>query len=252
MLRVQRQPPRGGVGDPGQRLTDQVLGRTDLVGTVSSALAPLVNRRNGSARVSRPPGHGADPRHRLRALAAPLRPPTLQHLVHAAPASDAGRPGSRPRPPGVGLPHLLRRVHGAGHRPGPGRGLRAQRRRLLLAGRAPSAAGLPGCIRATWPSSMRSPGATWPRSPARSGPGATSSWPSRPAPTSSGRTTRSTVDGADAELVAEHTFDPAEYLVRLHRRGHDSRPTSRDGGRGRCPTRSPTTWPATCRPRTSA
>ena len=58
------------------------------------------------------------------------------------------------------------------------------------------------------------------------------------------------VGGADAELVAAHTFDAAEYLMRLHKAESTALDTDFTGD---VPARrSPTTRPATCGPRTSA
>ncbi|MGH9136020.1 MAG: heterodisulfide reductase-related iron-sulfur binding cluster [Acidimicrobiales bacterium] len=53
----------------------------------------------------------------------------------------------------------------------------------------------------------------------------------------------------DAELVAAHTYDAAEYLASCTKA---TAPRSTPSSRDRCPTPSPTTLPATCGPRTSA
>ena len=56
------------------------------------------------------------------------------------------------------------------------------------------------------------------------------------------------VGGPDAELVAAHTYDAAEYLMKVHKAEGTSLDTDFTA---RCPRPSPTTRPATCGPRTS-
>ncbi len=119
-----------------QRLTDQALARTDLLGTVSSAVAPLVNAATGT------PGSWARRmmEKTVGMASGRLLPPYARQRFSSwfrrRPHHRHPGPGGRRRAPGGGqrLPHLLHRVHGARHRQGPGEGVRAQRRGLLVAG----------------------------------------------------------------------------------------------------------------------
>jgi len=116
--------------------------------------------------------------------------------------------------------------------------------------KGPSAAAPPGSTRATWPSSRsRRQNVAALAEEVRAGKDVIVAQPTcayvlkRDYPLY--------VGGADAELVAEHTFDPAEYLLRHHRSEEHSLDLDFPGARA-CPTRSRTTCPATSRHRTSA
>ena len=132
-------------------------------------------------------GHGEDRRAGVGAVTSALRAPALHDLVRPqeagsvpVPAGSGGR--SRSFPPASSstwIPTSARTWYGSTSTTG----WRAR------CPRGPRAAARPGCTRATWSSSRRRLVATWPRWRGRCGPGVTSSWPSRPAPTSSSGTT---------------------------------------------------------------
>ena len=164
-------------------VTDQALGRTDLVGQARRRRP----RRSPTRPSARPgslaaQGHGEDGRHRRRAGAAAVRQAALLDVV----------PKRRPRlrverraGHGRAVPDLPRRVPGPGHRPGPGAGLRAQRHRVLAARGPGVLRRARGCTRATSTQFAEQAAQERRRSwPPRCGPATTSSCPSRRAATS--------------------------------------------------------------------
>ena len=192
--------------------------RTDLLGRASVAAAPVVNWATGTP--------GSWPRRVMektvglasRAAPAALRQAALHDLVQEAPGAGPPRRRepersrcSRPASWSTWSPTSA----------GPSWRSTSTTASSAASPRGPSAVARRGCTRVTSTSSPRRPGATWPRWSPRCAPGVTSSWRSRPAPTSSSATTRSTPRVPDADLVAAHTFDPAEYLMRRHRDADD-------------------------------
>ncbi len=237
MMRVHANAKRTGVGVH-ERLTDQFLGRTDLLGKVSTAAAPLVNAMTGTP--------GSLPRKVMEktvgiAAQRVLPPYARQRFTtwfRKRPAGPA-RPGGAGNTAGVGVgPH-------ATEEPGLGR----------PGGAGNTASIFPTCfveymepaigqdlvrvyehngIECSIPEGTRCCGAPWLHS------GSLSEFEKAARrniasladevragrdvivaqPTCSYVVKRDYplyVGGEDAELVAEHTFDPAEYLMRLHR-----------------------------------
>ncbi len=223
-LMLRAQAVRRARGTPvRERVTDQVLARTDLVGRVATAAAPVANALTGT------PGSLA--RRALERTAGLASQRLLPPYARTRFSSWFRHRGSAREPMafvvrartgiGVGLPDVLRRVPRAGDRPGPGQGVRAQRGELLAARgdevlRGPVAApgerqGVPaGGAHATWRRWL--PRCAAGREVVVAQPTCAyvvrKDYPVYLA---------GTAQAADAELVAAHTADPAEYLMALHR-----------------------------------
>ncbi len=114
------------------RLQNQALARTDLVGRLNVAAAPLANRAIGT-----PGSLTRKLMEKTVGIAAErVLPPYARQRFSTW--FKKRLPGVRGQAPGPGraVPDLPRRVPEPGHRPRPGAGLRAQRHRVLAAGRA--------------------------------------------------------------------------------------------------------------------
>jgi glycerol-3-phosphate dehydrogenase subunit C len=219
MLRVQAQRHESGKGIRA-KLTDQVLGRTDLVGRVSSALAPIVNRSTG-----RPGSQVRRGMERTLGIASErvLPPYTRQRFStwfkRRRPRTPAV-PGAGPAPQAsVYATCFVEYME-----PAIGRDLVAVLEHNGVDCSLPDGT---VCCGAPWlhsgnvakfDSVARSNLAALVRQ-VREGRDVVVAQPTcayvirKDYPVS--------VGGADAQLVAEHTFDPAEYLFALRRRGHE-------------------------------
>ena len=138
----------------------------------------------------------------------------------------------------VGVPDLLRRVHGSRRRPRPSSRSTSTTAWRARCPRAPGAAVPRGCTRATSRSSPRRPGATSPRWPPRCGPGADVIVAQPTCAYVVKRTTRSTPAGPDADLGGRAHLRPGRVpRARGTRREDDPRARHRFPGRddGRVP-----------------
>ncbi len=227
------------------RLTDQALARTDLIGKLNVGRRAPGQQGHRHPGLVHPQGHGEDRRH--RAPSGCCRP---------TPGSGS-RPGSRSgcrrsaatRQGEVALfPTCLVEYQNPAIGQRPGEGLRAQRHRVLAARRAGllrRAVAAPGDVDRFVAEGRKNVKVLADAVRGR----ATTSWcPSPRAATSSRRTTSTTSAAPDAELVADHTYDAAEYLMKVHKGDDTALDTEFTGD---VPERSPTTRPATCGPRTS-
>ena len=163
-----------------ERLTDQFLGRTDALGRVSVAAAPLVNWATGTPGSLAAPGHGEDGGPGVRAAAAALRQAALHHVVQEAEAAAPPRRSTRERSP-CSPPASWSTWSPTSA--GPSWRSTSTTGWPAACPRAPSAAVRRGCTRVGSTSSPRRRGATSRRWPPRCGPGATSLWRSPPVPT---------------------------------------------------------------------
>ena len=201
-----------------ERLTDQFLGRTDALGRVSVAAAPVVNWATGTPGSLAAPGHGEDVGTGVPAAAAPY---AKQRFTTWFKRRQGSRPPRRGRGRGLGVPDLLRGVHGARRRPGHRGGLRAQRGGRAACPRGPSAAAPRGCTRGNVDEFTK---AARRNVAALAGGGAGRAGRDRGPADLRLRGQAGLPDlrqGPDADLVAAHTFDPAEYLMRRHRDADD-------------------------------
>lgn len=216
MLRVHANRKRSGT-PLRERLTDQFLGRSDLVGTVAVAAAPLVNA------ATRTPG-SATRRLMERAVgmaAQRVLPPYARQRFStwfSRRTRPAPQPAAGPPPRAAVYPTCFVEYM----EPGIGRDLVRVFERNGIECSLPEGA---RCCGAPWlhsgnveqfeQAARRNVAVLAPH--VRAGRDVVVAQPTcsyvikRDYPLHLG--------GGDAELVAEHTFDPAEYLVRLHRDG---------------------------------
>ena len=113
-----------------ERVTDQFLGRTDVLGRGVGGGRAGGQLGDGHTGFAAAPDHGEGDGAGVPADPAPLRQAALHDVVHEVSPPDGGSAGRRG---GLGVPDLLRGIHGARcgacHRGG----LRAQRRGLQSA-----------------------------------------------------------------------------------------------------------------------
>ena len=182
----------------------------------ASPPAPLANkahrRQPGSLH---PQGHGEDRRRRRRARAAARTPGS-----GSRPGSRSAPQGARRQAPGPGRA-CSRPASSSTRNPAIGQdlvqGLRAQRHRVLAARRARSAAARRGCTAATSTTSSKRAAKNVKvlADAVRAGNDIVV-----PQPTCGYVLKKDYVDyvgGPDAELVADHTYDAAEYLMKVHK-----------------------------------
>ncbi len=202
------------------RVTDAALGRTDLTGRVGSALAPLAN-----AALDTP---GSAPRRAMQAAAGISAQRVLPPYAASGspPGSDAAPP-SRPRPPPMAAASPCSRPAWSNTRtPPPARTWLActnETASPVTFPKGSGAAALRCCTRVTSRASPRRPVTTsrssrsWIRTRRGHGQEAAVVVPQPTCGYSLKNDYRDYVGGPDADLVAEHTYDAAEYLMKVHR-----------------------------------
>jgi Fe-S oxidoreductase len=209
MMRADQVRVKAGEVTAKSKLQNQALARTDLIGKLNVAAAPLANKAIGT-----PGSFTRKVMEKTVGIASErVLPPyaaALLDLVQEAPAQGGGQAAGQGR-----RSRRARRVPEPGHRPRPGQVYERNGIECSLP-KGRSAAVRRGCTRAT--STTSSPRV------ART----SSCWPTRSRrqrhrraqPTCGYVLKKDYVDyigGPDAQLVADNTYDASEYLMKVHK-----------------------------------